>query len=71
MRIGYQSPPGIKPLHKYDKIESRKKLGLPENGFIIGWLAPNGGSKKSTTSSRSCKRLPDLTFVMGGWWGFA
>lgn len=59
-------PPGVRPLHKYDKIEARKKLGLPESELVIGWMARMTPVKNPYLFLEVARELPRITFAMAG-----
>jgi glycosyltransferase involved in cell wall biosynthesis len=58
--------PGIRPLTLSEKNASLEKFGLPNTEIIVGWLGRITEIKEPERVVEIAKRLPNLTFVMGG-----
>jgi glycosyltransferase involved in cell wall biosynthesis len=59
-------PPGISPLASINKIEAREKLGLPPDGFLVGWLARMVPVKNPDLFVNIARSLPEIKFAMAG-----
>ena len=59
-------PPGVEPLPRIDKEVARKRLGLPSNIFIVGWMARVTAVKNPFFAVEIAKNLPRMQFVMAG-----
>lgn len=58
--------PGVRPLKKHKKADARKKLKLPANGLIIGWMARATSVKNPFLALEIAAQFPETTFVMAG-----
>ena len=58
--------PGVLPLKKHKKADARKKLKLPANGLVIGWMARATSVKNPYLALEIAKEFPDTIFVIAG-----
>ena len=58
--------PGVRPLKKQKKSDTRKKLKLPATGLIVGWMARVTSVKNPHLALEIAAQFPDTTFVIAG-----
>ena len=58
--------PGVLVLPGHDKEESRMKLGLPSDEFLVGWMARMADVKNPHMLLKVAKLMPNTHFVMAG-----
>lgn len=59
-------PPGVSQLVKNEKGLSRNKLGLPEDRFLVGWMARVTGVKNPDLLVEVARLMPDVHFAVAG-----
>ena len=65
-KIWESIPPGIAPFPKIRTTNSRKTLGLPTKGFLVGWMARVTEVKNPIQLVELARSLPEVKFVMAG-----
>lgn len=58
--------PGVQALPHHDKAESRELLGLPQDQFLVGWMARMTAVKNPHLLLKVAKLMPNTDFVMAG-----
>jgi len=58
--------PGVNQLPQYEKKFAREQLGLPVDGFLVGWMARVTNVKNPQLLLEVARMLPDLDFVVAG-----
>lgn len=59
-------PPGVNSISKLSREEARKRIGIPTNARVIGWLGRFIEVKRPRVLLQLAKTFPDVVFVMGG-----
>ena len=59
-------PPGVAPLLRIDKKQARKKMGVDEESFLLGWMARVTSVKNPILLLEIAKQLPSIQFIMAG-----
>jgi glycosyltransferase involved in cell wall biosynthesis len=58
--------PGIKSFEKVNRKEIRKKLGLNESDFVVGWMGRLTDIKRPDRVTALARALPQFKFLVGG-----